>query len=121
MGGDGAIVQLYQRAGEVETDTRARLLTALLAVRLIEAFENLLQLVLRNLLTVVADGDGGILLVVSDADGNFATRRREFESVRQHVQDDLVEVAAVYPDGQRLGIVFVEEAYLATPCLMLKE
>ena len=32
VGRDGAIVQLYQRAGEVEADARARLLAALMAL-----------------------------------------------------------------------------------------
>ena len=55
-------MQLYQRAGEVETDARSRLLTACFILRLIETFENLLQFVLGNLLTIVSDGNNGILM-----------------------------------------------------------
>ena len=66
------MVHLDQRAGEVEADACARIAVVGGTVGLIEALEDLLQFVFRYLLTVVADGDGGRLVVVREADADLA-------------------------------------------------
>ena len=110
--GDGAVVQLHERTGQVETDARARITVVGRGVGLIEALEDLLELVLGNLLTIVAHGDDGMLVVVGQADAYLSASRRVLEGVGEHVDDDLVEVGAVDPYGQTVAVVLEGEVDL---------
>ena len=74
-------MQLHQRACKVKTNTSTSLLTIRFILRLVETFEDALQLVFGNFLAIVADGNIGILIIVTDVDGNFSTSRCELESI----------------------------------------
>ena len=76
MDGDGAVVHLDERTGEVEADTRAGIAVVGVGVGLIEPLEDLFEFVLGNLLTVVADGDGGRGGVVGEADADLSASGR---------------------------------------------
>ena len=99
VGIDGAVMQFYERTCQVESDTRTDVAVIGAGWRLIEALEYLVELILWNLLAVVADGDIGILVVMGDADADLSARRRKFKGIREDVDNDLVEVLTVDPYG----------------------
>ena len=61
---DGAVVQLYQRARQVQSDACTDVTVVGTRWRLIEAFKDAFQLVLRYLLTIVEDVDDGLFLAL---------------------------------------------------------
>ena len=121
MGLDGAVVHLHQRAGEVEANACAHIAVGGRGGQLIEAVEDAFHLVGGNLLTIVVDRQDGLTVVVGDVDADDAARLGELEGIRQDVDHHLVEVAAVEPDGQLVGVVFVGELYVLGLGLLGKE
>ena len=119
--GDGAVVHLDERTGEVEADACARIAVVGGTFGLIEALEDLLKFVFRYLLAVVADGDGGRRVVVGEADADLTAGRGVFEGVGEHVDNDLVEVRTVDPYGQFLAVVVVGERDLPHLRLVVEE
>ena len=94
---DAAVVQLYQRACQVESDARSYVAVVGAGWRLVEAFKDALQLVFRNLFAIVEDADRCLFLVGSQCDTYLATCGCKLKRIRQDIDDDLVEVATVYP------------------------
>ena len=89
---DGAVMHFDERTCQVEADTRAGITVVCGRVGLIEALENLLEFILRNLLTIVADSDGGIAFVVGETDADLTARRCILKGVGKHVDNHLIEV-----------------------------
>ena len=118
MGGDSAMVEFYQRACQIKADTGACLLIIIGGGRLIESFEDLVELVLGNLFAIIRDRNGGILGIVSETDAYFPARRRIFEGVGEHIHHHLIEVGTVDPHWQ--GICIVIERQLDSLCLGLR-
>ena len=77
---------------------------------LIETLEDLIQLILGNLLATVAYSNGGMLVVVGEADAYLATCGSELKGIREDIHDDLVEIGTVDPYRQFIGVVVVDQA-----------
>ena len=105
MGGDGAMMEFYQRACQIKADTGACLLIVIGGRRLVEPFEYLVELVLGNLFAIISNGDGGTLGVVSEADAYLTTRRCVLEGIGEHIHHHLVEIGTVDPHRQGISIV----------------
>ena len=105
MGGDGAMMEFYQRACQIKADTGACLLIVIGGRRLVEPFEYLVELVLGNLFAIISNGDGGTLGVVSEADAYLTTRRCVLEGIGEHIHHHLVEVGTIDPHWQGVCIV----------------
>ena len=105
MGGDGAMMEFYQRACQIKADTGACLLIVIGGRRLVEAFEDLVELILGNLFAIISNGDGGTLGVVSEADAYLTTRRCVLEGIGEHIHHHLVEVGTIDPHWQGVCIV----------------
>ena len=58
---------------------------------------------------------------MSEQNAYNTTRRCEFEGIGKNVDNDLVKVAAVNPDGQLLGIVFVCKLNVLDAGLLFEE
>ena len=109
VGLDGAVVHLYQRAGEVEADARAQVAVVDARWGLVEPLEDALQFVGGYLLAVVADGDVGLLVVVGEPYLDLTIGRGELDGVGEDVDQHFVELLAVDPHGQLVGVVLIDE------------
>ena len=114
---DGAVMEFDERTCEVKPDTRTSITVVGMSGRLIEAFENALELVGRDALTGITNANADILLVVSQRDIYLSASRGELEGIGEEVDDDLVEIVAVNPYGQLIGIMI--EGELDILCLSL--
>ena len=122
------MVEFDERAGEVESDAGAHVSVVGGGGRLIEPLEDVLELVGRNLLAVVADGDGGCAMsglagvfLMADAEEDFAVGGCELEGVAQDVDHDLVELSSVDPYGQLCVVVLVAEVDALGASLIVEE
>ena len=106
------MVQLDERAGEVESDAGAHIAVVHIGGRLVEAFEDAFQFVGRNGFAVVGYSYRGVLLVVAGLDEDDAASGCELESVGEQVHHHLVEVGAVYPHRQCAVLMLEEQLYL---------
>ena len=116
-GYDGAVVKFDERACQVEPNTRTSIAVVGMSGCLIEAFENALELVGRDALTGITNANADILLVVGKRDVYLSASRCELEGIGEEVDDDLVEIVAVNPYGQLIGIMI--EGELDILCLSL--
>ena len=114
---DGAVMEFDERTCEVKPDTRTSIAVVGMSGRLIEAFEDALELVGRDALTGITNANADILLVVSQRDIYLSASRGELEGIGEEVDDDLVEIVAVNPYGQLIGIMV--EGELDILCLSL--
>ena len=105
---DGTVMQLYERAGKVESDSRSHTFRRS-GRQLVESLENMLQLIFGYSLSTVTNGNLGVCIVVCDMDADVATWRRKLKGIREDIHHHLVEVATIHPYGQLIRIVVKAE------------
>ena len=115
------MVQFHQRARQVETDTRAYIHVVHGRSSLVEAFKDLLHLISGNTLARILDAQASLFLVVFQFDLHLSSRGRELKGVRQQVHHHLVEVLAVDPYRQPVGVVHIAQFDVLAPRLHLEE
>ena len=116
-----AMVQFYKRACQVEADARAHISVVGTGFGLIETFKDLIELILRYLLTIVANSDRGMLVVMGKADAYLSARRGVLKGIGDHIDHHFVEVRTVNPYGQAVAVVLEQEVDLARLGLMAEE
>ena len=116
-----AMVQFHKRARQVEADARTHISVVGTGFGLIEALKDLVELILRDLLAIVANGDSGMLVVVGKSDADLSARRGVLKGVGEHVDHHLVKVRTVNPYGQAVAVVLEQEVDLARLGLMAEE
>ena len=89
--------------------------------RLIETFEDLVELVGRNLFAIVADCDDSLIVVMGKTDIDLSASRGILEGVGEDIHQNLVEIGAIEPDGESLCIVVESKADAFRLRLTLKE
>ena len=110
-GADAAVMLLHKLARQVQADARTHYAGVVL-VELVEPLENQFGLVGRNAHAVVADADDGMAGFGAQPQADASSARREFERVRQQVEDNLVEIGRVNPHNRLVLSVFVAQLNL---------
>lgn len=82
-GRDGAVVQFYERTGQVKTDARTEVAVARVGRGLVVALEDGFQLVLRDAYAAVLDADVGMVVGVGEREEDVACRRGKLEGIRE--------------------------------------
>ena len=100
VGTDGAVVHVDNHLAEVQADARAVDMQAAGVATLIEAVEDVLQVVAVEPHAVVGHLECGLLAVGGQADVDGSAVVAVLEGVGEQVGNDLVELAAVDPHGQ---------------------
>ena len=121
VGLDGTMMELHERARQVEANASAHVAVVDRRRALVEALEDLVELLLRNLLAIVTDRDMCLLVVVRQTDIDLPTCRRELKGVGEDIDDDLVELLAIHPNIEAIRIMLKAEADLLGGSLMLEE
>ena len=116
---DGSMMQLYQRARQVKSDSRSHLTAR--HRQLIESFEYPMYLVFWYTLSIIINGDARMSIIMSDTNANSSSRWRKLKRIRENVNNHLVEITFVNPNGQSISIVLIVELHVLHLRLLRKQ
>ena len=114
-------MQFHERAGQVESDARSRVVVLAAGGTLVESLEDGLEFVGIDALAAVLDVDAHMMGRVGQCDGDLSASGGKLEGVGQHVHEHLVEVVTVYPYRQLFVGMFEAEMDVLGFRLLLEE
>ena len=103
---NGTMMQLDERARQVETNARSKVPFVHADRCLIETLEYLVQFLGWNTGTTVAYSDGDLIGIVGQTHRDLSTDRRKLEGVGEEIDNNLVEVVIVF--GHAVGGIVTE-------------
>ena len=103
-----AVVHVDNHLAEVQSDTRAVDMEAARVAALIEAVEDMLQSLAVDTAAGVADFETCLLVGGAETQADGAAVGGVLEGVGEEVDDDLVELSAVYPDVELVEAIVQE-------------